>query len=146
MKGFLLWIIVESVVMLAITIWVIYCIVKKQELSPAIFQGKEDIAAKVLVVVAVAFVVVNRIVPECRDLPYYYNNRFCYMEGVAQNHSDKSGKGPHSVFIKNEESGEEIRVRFDYKGTIERGDWLKVKYLPNSKQAVLLEINGRRPD
>lgn len=48
--------------------------------------------------------------------------------------------------IKNEESGEEISVHFGYRGTIERGDRLKVKYLPNSKQAVLLEINGRKPD
>lgn len=119
-----------------------YC--KKKELIPTIAEGKEDIVVKVLVLVAIVIVIVYEIVPQCLDLPYYYNNEFCYIEGVSQNRSDKSVRGPHSVSIKNEESGEEIRVHFGYEGTIERGDWLKVKYLPNSKRAILLEINGRK--
>lgn len=145
MNNFLRLIIMESVTMLGIFIWVIYSIVKKKELFPGIFEGKEDIVAKILVLVAVALVVVNIIVPEYMDLPYYYNNEFCYMEGVSQSHSDRSVRGPHHVTIKNEESGEEIRVHFGYTGTIERGDRLKVEYLPNSKQAILLEINGKKP-
>lgn len=76
---------------------------------------------------SIVIIVVYRIVPECMDLPYCFNNEFCYFEGASQSHSDKSGRGDHSVSIKDEDSGEEIRVHFGYKGTIERGDWLKVK-------------------
>lgn len=144
MSNFLKLIIIESVIMLGGIIWVIYSIVKKQELFPGTFEGKEDIVAKVLALVVLVYIVVANIVPEYMDLPYFYNNEFCYIEGVSQSHSDKSAKGPHCVIIKNEESGEEIRVRFGYRDTIERGDRLKVKYLPNSKQAVLLEINGKK--
>lgn len=144
MNGLLRLIIMESLAMLVVFIWVIYCIVKKKKLLPEILEEKEDIVAKVLVLVAIAIVVVNRIIPKCMDIPYYNNNEFCYIAGVAQNHSDKSGKGSHTVVIKDEDSGEEISVRFGYKGTIEQGDQLKVKYLPNSKRAILLEINGRK--
>lgn len=111
---------------------------------PTIFQGKEDIVAKVFALAAVAFFIVYEIVPQCMDLPYYYDNEFCYIEGVSQTHSDRSVRGGHTVDIKCEGSGEVITVRFGYEGTIERGDQLKVKYLPNSKRAILLEVNGRR--
>ena len=144
-NGLLLSIIVESALTLAILIWVVYCIVKRQDLFPTIAEGKEDIVAKILVLAAVAIIVVYEIVPQCMDLPYYYNNEMCYMEGEAVTHSDRSAaRGGHSVDIKDKDSGEIIHVRFSYEGTIERGDQLKVKYLPNSKHAVLLEINGRK--
>ncbi len=141
MNGFFQKVIMESVIISGLFIRVIYCIVKKQNVSSSI-KGKGDIIAKVIILITVAILVVYRIVPECMDLPYSFNNEFYYMEGVSQSHSDKSARGGHSVSIKDEDSGEEIRVRFGYKGTIEKGDWLKVKYLPNSRQAVLLEING----
>lgn len=144
MSKFLELIIIESVSMLIIFIWVIYSTVKKKQLFPGTFEGKEDIVVKILVLAAVVYVVVGNIVPKYKDLPYFYNNEFCYMEGMAQNYSDKSTKGDHAVNIKEEESGEEIEVYFGYRGTIKKGDWLKVKYLPNSRQAVLLEINGKR--
>lgn len=145
MKGFLLKIITESVLILGLFIRIIYCIAKKQELASNI-KGKWDIVVKAIILVSIVIIVVYRIVPECMDLPYCFNNEFCYFEGVSQSHSDKSGLGDHSVSIKDEDSGEEIRVHFGYKGTIERGDWIKVKYLPNSRQAVLLEINGTIPE
>lgn len=144
MNRLLVWIMIESTAMLETIIWVIFSIVKKRELFPRIFEGKEDIVVKILVLAAVAYVVVDGIVPECMDLPYYYNNEYCYMEGVAQTHSDRSARGPHSLYMKDVESGEEIHVTFSYEGTIERGDRLKVKYLPNSKHAILLEVNGRK--
>ena len=146
MNGLLRLIIVESTVMLAILIWVVYSIVKRQELFPAIAEGKEDIVAKVLVLAVVAIIVAYEIVPQCMDLSYYYNNEFCYMEGVAQSRSDRSAaRGGHTVYIKDGDSGEEIYVCFHYKGTVEQGDRLKIKYLPNSKRAILLEINGKKP-
>lgn len=138
----------HSAAMLIVFIWVIYNIVKKQELTPTVFQGKEDIIVKVLILAAVAFVVVKKIVPECMDLPYYNNNEYCYMEGVSQSHKDGrwADRGRCSVSIKNEDSGEQITVQLGYDGAIEPGDQLKVIYLPNSKHAILLEINGKRPD
>lgn len=145
MNGLLRLIIVHIIGVAIICVWVIYHIVKKKVLFPTITDaGKEDIVAKTLVLAVLVFIVVMNIIPECRDLPYYYNNEFCYVEGVAQNHSDKSGRGPHTVYIKDEESGEEIYVSFSYDGTINQGDYLKVKYLPNTKDAILLEINGRK--
>lgn len=144
MKNFLLLIIIESVAILVVFIRIIYYIVKKREILPNILEGKEDIVAKVLILVALTIVVVDGIIPEYMDIPYYYNNEFCYMEGISQSHSDKSARGGHSVSIKKESSEEKIRVHFSYKGTIEQGDFLKVKYLPNSKRAILLEINGRK--
>lgn len=123
--------------------YLLYC--KKRELFPSTFEGKEDIIAKIVVAVMFMLVVVDSIVPKYMDLPHYYNNEFCYMEGVAQSHSDRSARGGHYVSIQDEDSEEVIRVHFGYKGTIERGDRLKIKYLPNSKEAVLLEINGKKP-
>ena len=144
-NGLLLSIIMESVVMLGFLISITYHIIKKKELFPTIFQGKEDIVAKIFALAAVAIIVVYEIVPQCMDLPYSYNNELCYMEGEAVTHSDRSAaRGGHSVDIKDKDSGEIIHVRFSYKGTIERGDQLKVKYLPNSKRAILLEVNGRK--
>lgn len=120
MSHFLKTMIMESVLMLGGLIWVIYSTVKKQELFPNIFEGKEDNVAKVLVFVAFVLVVVNSIVPKYKDLPYYYNNEFCYMEGISQSNSDKSARGGHHISIKKENSGEEIRVHFGYKGTIKQ--------------------------
>lgn len=144
MSNFLKWIIMESVLMLIIFVWVIDCSVKKRELLPGTFEGKEDVVVKVFLLAGAAYVVVGGIIPECMDLPYFYNNEFCYLEGTAQNHSDKSVRGERTIDIKDEDSGEIICVHFGYEGTIERGDRLKVKYLPNSKQAALLEINGKK--
>lgn len=138
--------IMESILMLGGFVWVIYSTIKEQQLFPSIFEGKEDVVAKVLVFIAFVIVVVSGLVPKYKDLPYYFNNEFCYMEGVAQSYSDKAAKGAHNVYIKDEESGEEIYVHFGYKGTIKLGDRLKIKYLPNSKEAILLEINGRKTD
>lgn len=86
--------------------------------------------------------IVSAIYFEIKD---YYNNEFCYMEGVAQSRSDRSAaQWGHTVYIKDEDSGEKIYMRFHYKGTIEQGDRLKIKYLPNSRHAILLKINGRK--
>lgn len=138
--------VMESVLFPGGLIWVIYSTVKKRELFPGVFEGKEDIVAKILVFVAFVMVIVNYLVPAYKDLPYFNNNEFCYMEGVSQSHSEKGAKGGHYINIKDEESGEEIRVHFGYKGTIELGDRLKIKYLPNSKEALLLELNGKEVD
>lgn len=144
MNSLLLTIIMESGLMLGGFISIINHIIKKKELVPTIFQGKEDIVAKVFALAVVAFCIVYEIVPQCMDLSLYYKNEFCYIEGVSQTHSDRSVRGGHTVYIKDEDGGDVIRVHFGYEGTIERGDQLKVKYLPNSKRAILLEINGRK--
>lgn len=138
--------VMESVLFPGGLIWVIYSTVKKRELFPGVFEGKKDIVAKILVFVAFVMVIVSGLVPKYKDIPYFNNNEFCYMEGVAQNYSDRAAKNAHHVRIKDEESGEEIRVHFGYKSTIKQGDQLKVKYLPNSKEALLLELNGKEVD
>lgn len=145
LKPLLLWISIEIVALTVIFIGIIHSIIKKKELVPTVFTGKEDIVVKILILAAVVFLVIRKIIPECRDIPYAYRNELYYMEGVAQTRCDKSVRGPHYVIIKNEESEEMIGAYFSYDDTIEKGDYLKIKYLPNSKRAILLEINGRRP-
>lgn len=144
MDYFIKVIIIDSMGMLIAFIWVIYCIVQKREWFPDSLGDKGEIVVKVLALAAVVYIIVGSIVPEYKDLLYFYNNEFCYMEGVVQSHSDKADKEGHYVYIKDEESGEEIYIHFSYKDTIEQGDWLKIKYLPNSKEAILLEVNGKK--
>lgn len=58
--------VMESVLFPGGLIWVIYSTVKKRELFPGVFEGKEDIVAKILVFVAFVMVIVNYLVPAYR--------------------------------------------------------------------------------
>lgn len=70
---------------------------------------------KILALVVLVILIINCLIPKYKDLPYFNNNEFCYMEGVSQSHSERGDKGGHDINIKDEESGEEIRVHFGYK-------------------------------
>lgn len=78
------------------------------------------------------------VIPFCKDLKYVIRNEYSEFEGVIVNDIKKSNKVGfgQEVIIRNDK--EEIKVDI-VADDLQRGDFVTVQYLPNSKTGVLLE-------
>lgn len=72
------------------------------------------------------------------DMPHYLKNDFNVVSGYARDNAN--GKGNiRCVTIINPKNKQEIYVEFSYSYEVNKGDYLKVKYLPYTKYGILLE-------
>lgn len=77
-------------------------------------------------------------IPVILDIPYYLKNDFEIITGYARDNANGKGNIRHVTII-NQKDKQEIYVEFSYSYEINKGDYLKVKYLPYTKYGILLE-------
>lgn len=96
-----------------------------------------------MVFIVAIFMLISVVAPTVLDIPYCIKGNFIIVEGVAQHNADRNGFD-REVKVLDEEGKKIIRVVFPYKPGIEKGDKIRVQYVPHSGYGRLLEINGEK--
>ena len=115
----------------------LYFVVKKKKISKTL-NDKEDFFLKIGIGIILLIVLFKMFIPTILDIPHYLKNDFNVVSGYARDNAN--GKGNiRCVTIINPKSKQEIYVEFSYSYKVNKGDYLKVKYLPYTKYGILLE-------
>lgn len=115
----------------------LYFVVKKKKISKTL-SGKEDFFLKIGIGIILVIVLLKMFIPTILDMPHYLKNDFNVVSGYARDNAN--GKGNiRCVTIINPKNKQEIYVEFSYSYEVNKGDYLKVKYLPYTKYGILLE-------
>ena len=115
----------------------LYFVVKKKKISKTL-NDKEDFFLKIGIGIILLIVFFKMFIPTILDIPHYLKNDFNVVSGYARDNAN--GKGNiRCVTIINPKSKQEIYVEFSYSYKVNKGDYLKVKYLPYTKYGILLE-------
>lgn len=102
-------------------------------------EKKFDIVFKGLFIIAMLTMFIGLVVPGVMDLPNVINNNYQLIDGIATNSAAQSNRAFPKIVTVQSKSGQEIRLRFYSKYSIEKGDKLKIIYLPHLKRGTLLE-------
>lgn len=130
------------VILIAIGIFVSRCVTKKKLINKLDTQG--DRILKIGVSLAIVYLAIEFIIPTILDIPYCLKGNYFIIEGVAQNADYYGNIYDRKISVLNEEAGKTVRVVFRYKPGIEKGDQIRVQYVPHSGYGRLLEINGEK--
>lgn len=142
LKNILLRIIMDDVVIfIAIGIFIRRCVTKKKLINKLDIQ--EDMILKVGVSIVIVYLAIKFIIPTILDIPYCLKGDYFIVQGVAQN-NDYGNIYDRRISVLNEEDGKTVRVVFRYNPGIEKGDEIRVQYVPYSGYGRLLEINGEK--
>lgn len=101
-------------------------------------QGKVDIFLKVAGNISIVILFWSYILPVLKDLPAVLTGDYQLIEGKAITYAGIGNRREPNVVTIEEENGEKICLRFYTSEPIEKGDFLKVVYLPNLKRGTLL--------
>lgn len=115
----------------------LYFVVKKKKISKTL-NDKEDFFLKIGIGIILLIVLFKMFIPTILDIPHYLKNDFNVVSGYARDNANRKGN-IRCVTIINPKSKQEIYVEFSYSYKVNKGDYLKVKYLPYTKYGILLE-------
>ena len=115
----------------------LYFVVKKKKISKTL-NDKEDFFLKIGIGIILLIVLFKMFIPTILDIPHYLKNDFNVVSGYARDNANGKGNIRHVTII-NQKDKQEIYVEFSYSYEINKGDYLKVKYLPYTKYGILLE-------
>ena len=101
-------------------------------------SGKEDFFLKIGIGIILVIVLLKMFIPTILDIPHYLKNDFNVVSGYARDNANGKGNIRHVTII-DQKDKQEIYVEFSYSYEINKGDYLKVKYLPYTKYGILLE-------
>lgn len=84
----------------------------------------------------------GEIIPGIKDLPRVWNNEYCYIEGTVTVGStiEPTKKGRCRTITIEDQKGTEYKLEV-YDGPIEKGEEIKIMYLPNLMRG---EIDERK--
>lgn len=137
MKTLLFQMISTLLIVICIVSTFLYFVVKKKKISKTL-NDKEDFFLKIGIGIILLIVLFKMFIPTILDIPHYLKNDFNVVSGYARDNAN--GKGNiRCVTIINPKSKQEIYVEFSYSYKVNKGDYLKVKYLPYTKYGILLE-------
>ena len=102
----------------------LYFVVKKKKISKTL-NDKEDFFLKIGIGIILLIVLFKMFIPTILDIPHYLKNDFNVVSGYARDNANGSKQ--------------EIYVEFSYSYKGNKGDYVKVKYLPYTKYGILLE-------
>ncbi|GGC96029.1 hypothetical protein [Enterococcus wangshanyuanii] len=102
-------------------------------------EKKFDIVFKGLFIIVMLTMFIGYVFPGVMDLPNVINNNYQVIDGIATNSAAQSNRAFPKIVTVQSKSGQEIRLRFYSKYSIEKGDKLKIIYLPHLKRGTLLE-------
>lgn len=114
----------------------LYFIKKRKKFSKTL-SNKEDFFLKIGTGILLVVIFFKMFIPAILDIPYYLKNDFKVVSGYARDNANGSGNIRHVTII-NEKDKQEIYVEFSYSDGVNKGDYLKVKYLPHTKYGILL--------
>ncbi|MHC5217585.1 hypothetical protein ACYSNR_13905 [Enterococcus sp. LJL128] len=104
------------------------------------YEKKTNMIIKILFLIWMTVMFVEFIIPGIFDFPNILTGKYQIVEGIALNSAGTSDrKFPKIVTIKDEQTNQTIRLRFYSAKSIEKGDNLKVIYLPHLKRGTLLK-------
>ncbi|MBO0447633.1 hypothetical protein IGJ55_003327 [Enterococcus sp. AZ170] len=101
-------------------------------------QGKVDIFIKITGNIFTVILFWSYILPGLKDLPAVLTEDYQLIEGTAITRAGIGNRREPTVVTIAGENGETVRLRFYTSEPIEKGDTLKVIYLPNLKRGTLL--------
>ncbi|MGC6767721.1 hypothetical protein [Enterococcus sp. LJL51] len=106
-------------------------------------EKKVNLVVKVLFLLWMSIVMWGLVVPGIRDIPNVLNGDYKTIEGTALTSAGTSNQRvPKIVTIQDKQKNEQIRLRFYSAKSIQKGDFLKVVYLPHLKRGTLLELES----
>ena len=137
MKTLLFQMISTLLIVICMVFTFLYFVVKKKKISKT-SSDKEDFFLKIGIGIILLIVLFKMFIPTILDIPHYLKNDFNVISGYARDNAN--GKGNiRCVTIINQKNNQEIYVEFSYSYEVNKGDYLKVKYLPYTKYGILLE-------
>lgn len=137
MKTLLFQVISTILIVICMVFSFLYFVIKRKKLSKTL-SSKEDFFLKSGIGIVLVIIFFKMFIPAILDIPHYFKNDFKVVSGYARDNAN--GKGNiRSVTIINEKNKEEIYVEFSYSNSVNKGDYLKVKYLPHTKYGILLK-------
>lgn len=101
-----------------------------------------DIASKILITAALAFLLITQTIPFVRDLPLLLTGTEPHANVVVTSgydyRKDRGAVLPPSVRVRDEDSGAEFEV-YLFHGEIAAGTHVEIAYLPHAKHALVVQ-------
>lgn len=119
---------------------------KDKELPPVIKEfnekhaGKINFTMKSLLVAGSIILLLLKIIPTIRDIPYMKNQQYNSIQGVALSQDITKSSRIRNIKIKDNSTDDTIHVQFYSGEHIYIGDYLEVFYLPHNKMGTLYRL------